>query len=155
MKLTDLLSHEAIIPDIESTTKEGVIEEVAEVIARVYPGHDKNEIASVLLEREKLGSTGIENGVAIPHAKMKDLNRIIIAVGRSRQGIDFAAHDGKPSYLFFVMLAPDSSAGIHLKTLARLSRLLKEERVRSLLMEAQAADDIYNIIIKEDENLPC
>lgn len=155
MKLTDLLSRNTIISDLQSNTKEGVIEELSDTISTIYPNYDKKEIAHVLLERERLGSTGIENGIAIPHAKLKDLDRIIVAFGRSKAGIDFNAHDAKPSHLFFVLLAPDSSAGIHLKTLARLSKLLKEEKVRLELMEASTCDDIYDIIQKEDNNQPC
>lgn len=155
MQLSELLSRDAVIPALSSTTKEGVIEELSELIAKTHPGRDENEITSKLLEREKLGSTGIENGIAIPHTKIGGLDRIIIAFGRSVEGIDFHAHDGKPSHLFFVLLAPENSTGAHLKTLARLSRLLKEEGVRAKLMEAASSDDIYNIIVSGDDNLQC
>jgi PTS system nitrogen regulatory IIA component len=155
MKLTDLLSSDTIISELKNTTKEGVIEEISGVIAKAYPDYDKNEISSVLLEREKLGSTGIEYGVAIPHAKLKDLDRIIIAFARSGEGIDFKAHDEKPSHLFFTLLAPDSSAGIHLKTLAQISKLLKEASVRDKLMHASDCDDIYNVIKTEEEKIAC
>lgn len=155
MNLTELLSKEAIIPALKNTTKEGVIREIAEAVVRAHPGQDMNELVTLLLEREKLGSTGIENGLAIPHAKVKCLDRIIIAFGKSSEGVPFEAHDGKPSRLFFVLLAPDSAAGLHLKALARLARLLKEEDVVSKLLAARTADDIYDIIKKEEEKLPC
>ena len=155
MKLSELLSQGCVISNLKSETKEGVIEELSEVIANTYTDYNKNEIAAVLLEREKLGSTGIENGIAIPHAKMKTLDRIILACGRSIPGIDFQAHDGNPSHLFFALLAPDSSAGIHLKTLAGLSKLLKEDDVRMRLMTANDSEEIYNIIKTEDEKMPC
>lgn len=155
MKLSDLLSSDTIVSELKNTTKEGIIEEMSEVIAKAYPEHDKSEISSVLVEREKLGSTGIENGVAIPHAKLKNLDRIIIAFGRSIEGIDFQAHDKNPSHLFFVLLAPDSSAGIHLKTLACISKLLKEATIRDKLMQATSSDDIYNVIKEGDERLSC
>lgn len=155
MKLSELLRPNAIIADLASTTKEGVIEELSALITQIYPDLDKDEITSKLLEREKLGSTGIEDGIAIPHTRIRGLDSIILAFGRHKVGVDFAAHDDKPSRLFFVLLAPDSSAGIHLKTLARLSRLLKEEEVRNGLLEANTPGDIYNIIISEDENLSC
>lgn len=155
MKLSDILSHDAIIPELKSTSKEGVIEEMSELIVKVYSEQDENTITSKLLEREKLGSTGIESGVAIPHAKIPGLDRIILAVGINHAGIDFDAHDGQPSRIFFVLLAPDSSAGIHLKTLARLSRLLKEEAVRIRLLEASGVDEIYDVLISEDEKLTC
>lgn len=155
MKLSEVLSKEAIIPELTSSTKESVIGEISSQIAKTHPGLDKGEIATVLLEREKLGSTGIELGVAIPHAKLRELDHIVVTVGKSKEGIDFQAHDGKPSFLFFTMLAPDSSAGAHLKTLARLSKLLKNDDVRDQLMQADSADDIYNIIITEDEKQVC
>ena len=85
MKLSELLSPESIMPELETTTKEGVLEEMADLINRLHPEHGKDEISSALLEREKLGSTGIEYGVAIPHAKLKNLNRIIVAAGRSKE----------------------------------------------------------------------
>jgi len=155
MKLIDLLSKNTIVPELHSTTKQGVIEEMADIISKEYPVHSKEEIASVLLEREKLGSTGIENGIAIPHAKLKDLDHIVIAVGKTTKGIDFQAHDGNLSHLFFVLLAPDSSAGVHLKTLARLSHLLKEDDIRNGLKKAVSEEEIYNLIKNGDENLKC
>jgi len=155
MKLIELLSPDAIIPELQNTTKEGVIEEICKVMSEVWPECDLEKITSALLAREKLGSTGIEYGVAIPHAKISSIKNIRIAVGKSTPGIEFQAHDGKPSHLFFVLLAPDSSAGIHLKTLARLSRLLKDENVRVRLLEASSNDALYDIIRTEDEKLPC
>ena len=155
MKLSDLLSSDTIISELKNTTKQGVIEEISSVIATAYPNFNKNEISTVLIEREKLGSTGIENGVAIPHAKLKDLDRIIVAFARSKEGVDFQSHDKKPSHLFFTLLAPDSSAGIHLKTLACISKLLKETTIRDKLMQARDSDDIYEIIKRGDEDLSC
>lgn len=155
MKLTDLLTKNDIIPHLTSQTKEGVIEEISDLIVRLHPALHKPDIVNALLEREKLGSTGIEDGIAIPHAKIQNLNRIILAMGRSLKGIDFHAHDGKISHLFFVLLAPASFAGAHLKTLARLSRLLKQENVRIKLMEASGREEIYNILKEEDERLAC
>lgn len=155
MKLSDLLSHNIIVSSLKSCSKEGIIEEMAEAISQAHPSLGKNEIASTLLEREKLGSTGIENGIAVPHAKFKELEHIILAIGRSREGVEFQSHDGKPAHLFFILLSPDSSAGIHLKTLAQLSKLLRKENVRTKLMEAETSEDIYNAIITEDDNLSC
>lgn len=153
MKLSELLSISTIVPDLKSTSKEDVFEEMAGMITRNFPELDKNEIISALLEREKLGSTGIEYGIAVPHAKLKDINSIIIAVGRSRDGIEFQAHDGKLSNFFFVLLSPDSSAGLHLKTLGVLSRIFRNEDVRKKLMDASSAEDIYNIVRTADESL--
>ena len=114
---------------------------------------EETELYGALAEREKLGSTGVEDGIAIPHAKVSHLDRIVLACGRSIRGLDFEAHDGNPTHLFFVLLAPANATGMHLKVLARLSRLLKEARVRARLMAAASGDELYDAIIEEDEKL--
>ena len=106
----------------------------------------------MLLEREKLGSTGIGDGIAIPHGKLKGLDRLVISFGRSRQGIDFDAIDGKPVHIFFLLMAPESSTGQHLKALAKISRMLKDPDFRSDLMAAKSAEEIYRKIAEKDES---
>jgi PTS system nitrogen regulatory IIA component len=106
----------------------------------------------VLIERERLGSTGIGDGIAIPHGKSPDLDHLLISFGRSRQGVDFDSLDGKPAHLFFLVLAPENSAGVHLKALARISRLLKSHNIRSELMNAADAAEIFEIFSKQDED---
>ncbi|HQC23908.1 MAG TPA: PTS sugar transporter subunit IIA, partial [Syntrophales bacterium] len=106
----------------------------------------------VLLEREKLGSTGIGDGIAIPHGKLKGLERLVISFGRSRQGVDFDAIDGKPVHIFFLLMAPESSTGQHLKALAKISRMLKDPGFRSDLMAAENAEEIYRKIAEKDES---
>jgi PTS system nitrogen regulatory IIA component len=108
---------------------------------------------NVLLEREKLGSTGIGDGIAIPHGKMSGLNDLMISFGRSKDGIDFNAMDGKPVHLFFLLMAPENSAGQHLKILAKLSRMLKDTNFRKKLMSAKSKDELYKII--EERNDAC
>jgi PTS system nitrogen regulatory IIA component len=103
------------------------------------------------MEREKLGSTGIGSGVAIPHGKIANLDHIVAAFGRSKAGIDFDSQDGEPTYLFFVLVAPENTAGLHLKALAKLSRLLKDSNFRDRLMKVPDAKAIYQIISEEDE----
>jgi nitrogen PTS system EIIA component len=104
----------------------------------------------VLREREKLGSTGIGEGVAIPHGKHAGLTQLLAAFGVSREGVDFEAIDGKPTHLFFALVAPENSAGVHLKALARISRLFKNPRFRAAILEAGSAADIHALIVQED-----
>lgn len=153
MHLSEILRCEMVWPSLTSTTKEDVIRELAYLIAQGSPPLNSSDLSNALLDREKLGSTGIENGIAIPHAKVPGLDHIIVACGKSDKGLDFDAHDSKATHLFFVLLAPEHSTGMHLKVLARLSRLLKESRVRNKLLEAHGSQDMFNIIIEEDNKL--
>jgi PTS system nitrogen regulatory IIA component len=112
---------------------------------------DLDELVSVLEEREKLGSTAIGDGVAIPHGKLKGLNQLVASFGRSVKGVDFESIDGKPTYIFFLLVAPENTAGIHLKALARISRLLKDKKFRENLLKAKTANDLFEIIKEEDD----
>ncbi|HBT82268.1 MAG: PTS fructose transporter subunit IIA [Desulfuromonadales bacterium GWD2_61_12] len=154
MKISDLLESAAIAPDLRSTGKLEILSELATTLVKVEPGLSREEILRVLLERERLGSTGIGDGVAIPHGKLKQLDRLLIAFGRHRQGVDFDSMDGKPTHLFFLLVAPEDSVGIHLKALARISKLLKSPGVRQRLVAAGGSDDILTIINEEEEKLP-
>lgn len=151
MKIKEILSKECIIPTLAATTKDAAIEELSDLLARIYPAIQKEEMIRILLERESLGSTGIGNGVAIPHGKLPTIQHIITGFGRSLPGVAFDSQDGKPAHLFFVLLAPENAASLHLKALARLSRLLKDVHFRNKLMEAENATDIYHHIVSEDE----
>lgn len=153
MKIVDLLDPLAIAEELRGTTKNEVLEELTEALLRVETSLDRDEVVRVLQERERLGSTGIGDGVAIPHGKLKDLDRLLISFGRSRAGVDFDSMDGKPSHLFFLLVAPEESVGVHLKTLARISKLLKNPQVRKRLLEARDAADLNHIIAEEEEKL--
>lgn len=153
MKIADALSKELIISSLAAKTKVDCLMEFARTIAQQHTELKKDEIAHVLLEREKLGSTGIQDGIAIPHGKIKALSNILISFGRSLEGIDFQAYDSKPTFLFFVLLAPEEATSIHLKLLARLSRLLKSAQLREDLMKAKDAEALYKILCEEDEKL--
>ncbi len=153
MKLVDILRSDMIWPALEAHTKPEVIRELADHIASHEPELDAHRIAEILMERERLGSTGIQDGIAIPHGKVPGLDHIVIGCGRCPSGIDFDAHDGQPTQLFFVLLAPESAAGQHLKALARLSRLLKDGQVRQRLLDADSAQDMYDAIRDEDAKL--
>ena len=150
MKILDVLKKEAIISELEAKQKRDVLEEMVNDIVSRSDGLDKDILLEVLLEREKLGSTGIGNGIAIPHGKLKNLSNMIVSFGRSLEGVDFQSLDNKPAYMFFVILAPEDSTASHLKILARISRLLKDPSFRRNLMKASNRDDIYKTIAEED-----
>ena len=153
MKFNELINENYIIPEFEGTTKKQVLEELVEALAANKGEIDKDELLNALLEREKLGSTGIGDGVAIPHGKLNGLDNIILLFGKSGQGVDFDAIDGKPVCLVFLLVAPADSAGLHLKALARLSRMLREKDFKNSLLMASDAATLLKIIIDKDENL--
>ena len=151
MKILEFIDEKRIIPELTSTKKVDVIKELIASIATYEKKIDKEELLKVLLEREELGSTGIGDGIAIPHGKFKKINKIIAAFGRSFNGVDFKSMDGKVTHLFFLLVAPENSAGIHLKALARISRFLKDSSFRKKLMEAKGVIEILEVIREEDE----
>jgi PTS system nitrogen regulatory IIA component len=153
MKITNILRVESILPELKSRDKDGVIRELAEAVTRSEAAIPLDTLTEVLAEREKLGSTGIGSGVAIPHGKLPNLDRIVAAFGRSRPGIDFDSQDGEPAHLFFVLVAPENTAGLHLKALAKLSRLLKDSHFRQKLLDVSDAQAIYSAIAEEDEKV--
>lgn len=153
MKITEILSPDAIVTELNSTTKDGVLEELSEVMERVSGLQLKEQLIRALEEREMLGTTGIGDGVAIPHGKLKDVKVMMAAFGRSKRGLDFQSIDGKPAHIFFLLVAPEEMPGPHLKALARISRLLKEPSRRKALMEAGTKEDIYRLISEGDEKL--
>ena len=150
MRISEFLSPEALIADLQARDKQAVLREISAVLARAHPSLKEERLVEVLREREKLGSTGIGEGVAIPHGKLPGLGNLVAAFGVSRQGVDFEAIDGKPTHLFFALVAPENSAGVHLKALARISRLFKNPRFRAAILEAQTARDIHALIAQED-----
>ena len=152
MLLGKFIQPALVWSDLQANTKLELIKEISEKIAQNQDLIAKDEIFQALAKREQLGSTGIEDGVAIPHAKIKRLNKTIIAFARKKNGLDFQAHDGKPSQLFFILLAPEKTTTIHLKLLARLSRLLKNNNFRNQLLKAANSSAIYEAIIREDKN---
>jgi len=151
MKITEILDEDSIIPDLKAKDKKGVLEELAEVMVTHEPSIDKNSLVRILMERERLGSTGIGDGVAIPHGKYRGVNYPIVSFGRSLKGLDFESMDGRPAYLFFLLVAPESSAGVHLKALAKIAKILKDGSFRRGLLEATSKEEIYRIILETDE----
>ena len=125
MKICDVLHKEAILADLKAQNKKGILEELVAPVAEIANVYQE-DLVKVLLERERLGSTGIGDGVAIPHGKFNGLSQPMVSFGRSRKGLDFESMDGQPAYLFFLLVAPENSTSIHLKALARIAKILKK-----------------------------
>ena len=152
MKILDILAKESVIPELKGKTKKQVLEELIDAMLQHKPHLDRDRLMAVLLERERLGSTGIGDGIAIPHGKMRDLDQLVLSFGRSSQGVDFESMDGKPVHLFFLLVAPENCAGIHLRALAKIARLLKNGAVRKKLGNVGDQEEVYSIIQLEDED---
>ena len=153
VKITEMLDPAAIVVDLLAGSKDAVLSELTDALLAANPGLSRGEVLRVLQERERLGSTGIGDGVAIPHGKLKNLDRQLIAFGLSHAGVEFDAMDGKPARLFFLLIAPEDAAGAHLKTLARISKLLKGSQLRERLRDAGDQRQIHRIIAEEEEKL--
>jgi PTS system nitrogen regulatory IIA component len=153
MKLSEILKPEFIISDLKAHDKKGVLEELSAVITDQEPSLNKGYLLQVLLERERLGSTGIGEGIALPHGKVRKLDRLLMSFGRSREGLRFDSIDDQPAYLFFLLVAPENSAGAHLQALAKISRILKDSNFRKQLLDAKSKEEIYRIIVEKDEEL--
>lgn len=152
MKIVDILTEQSIVTELKGSTKKQVMEELIDAVLEYKPQLDRKRLMSVLLERERLGSTGIGDGIAIPHGKLKDLDQLVLSFGRSTQGVDFESMDGKPVHLFFLLVAPENCAGIHLRALAKIARLLKNSAIRKKLGSVASREEIFSIIREEDED---
>ena len=146
-----MLKTDYILEELKSDNKRDVLKELVGSFMKIHQKLDSEATLNVLFEREKLGSTGIGEGIAIPHGKITGLDQLILSFGRSAVGIDFDAMDGKPVHLFFLLIAPENSAGQHLKTLAKISKMLKDGVFRTKLMAAKSKDELYKIIANQDD----
>ena len=153
MKLSEILAEDSVLPELKSFDKRGVLEELAGAISNHEPSIDEGDLVSVLLERERLGTTGIGDGVAIPHGKLSNIRHPIISFGRSKNGLDFDSIDGQPAHLFCLLIAPENSSGIHLQVLARIAKVLKSSALRKRLMAAGTRKELYKVIVQGDEEL--
>jgi fructose-specific phosphotransferase system IIA component len=153
MQITDFLSKKAIITDIKSLKKIDVIKEMVESLINAgdVEKRNRNKIIDALMAREALGSTAIGQGIAIPHAKADCVEKLVAAFALSKKGVDFDSLDGEPIHIFFLLLAPQDSAGPHLKALARISRLLKDRYFRDSLRACADEKAIIKAIAEEDE----
>lgn len=146
----DILVKDAVVLNLASRRKGDVLAEMARALAKAESHLDADALLGVLEEREALQSTGIGEGVAIPHGKLPGLQRLIASFARSREGVDFESIDGQPTHLFFLLVVPEHSGGQHLKALARISRFFRDAAFRSRLQEAETVEDVYRAIEEED-----
>ncbi len=151
MKILDVLQKEAIISDLKSQDKKGILEELVAPIARIT-GVNHKDLVRVLMDREQLGSTGIGGGVGIPHGKLKQLESLALGFGLSQKGVNFESMDNQPTHIFFLLVTPENSTGLHLKMLARISKILKHDPFKEKLLTAANSDEIFSIIKEEDED---
>ena len=150
MKLSEILKENFIIADLGSRDKQGVLTELANFLEEKEAIKSKDTLFASLMERESLGSTGIGENVAIPHAKSEETENIITLFGRSLKGIDFDSLDQKPVHFVCLLIAPSNSTGLHLKALARISRLFKSQSLREEILMAESVDKIYSLLVEED-----
>ena len=151
MNFTEILKRDFILEELEARNQHDVLAELVGVFAKGGVRFDPEAMLQVLLERERLGSTGIGEGIAIPHGKLQGLDEILLSFGRSSEGISFDAMDGKPVHLFFLLMAPENSAGLHLKILAKISRMLKDTALRNNLLQAKSKEEIWRIIEGQEQ----
>lgn len=153
MKIFDFLSKKALTVNLRSTTKEDTIKELVDLLisAGEIDKKDRSKLIEALMARESLGSTAIGHNVGIPHAKLDCVKNLVAAFGLSQKGVDFDSLDGEPVYVFFLLVAPQDSAGPHLKALARISRLTKDKYFRESLRQSKDEKAILKIISQEDD----
>ena len=150
MKLTEILVQDACSIELKARTKKEVLAELAGALAPTTPGLDTKALVDLLLERERLGTTAMGDGIAIPHARVESLGRLVASFGRSRAGVDFESVDGQPTHLFFLLVAPGKEGSAHLLTLARLSRLLSRPDFRDRLMEIESVEELFRALEEEE-----
>ena len=151
MKVMDIFRKEYIVEGLKSKSKREVLAELSGVFLQGNVKYNHEEMINTLLEREKLGSTGIGDGVAIPHGKLANLEELVVSFGRSKEGVEFDAMDGRPAHIFFLLMAPEDTTGKHLKALAKISKMLKDSSFRKKLLEAKSKDELYTIITEKDD----
>jgi nitrogen PTS system EIIA component len=153
MKIVDIMSPSLVIPALSGHSREEVLAELVACIVQSRPTIDPANAVRVLLDRERVGSTGVGNGLAIPHAKLPRLERAVACFARSAGGVEFGALDGKPTFLFFALLAPEGNASLHLQALARASRLFKDSDFRARLSEGGDIEHLWSVISAKDQQL--
>ena len=154
MTLLDILSADSTLVDLKGETKEDIIAELVDTLAVGDAISDRDKVLQAVLEREKIMSTGIGDGIAIPHGKSDAVEKLVAALGTQRRGVDFEALDGEPAYVFFLLVSPANVSGPHIKALARITRLLKNDDIKKKLIAAETAAEIIEIIETEERNTP-
>ena len=155
MKITDFINKDAICVDLKAKDKTDVLYKLVDILlkSREIKNSNRDELFNILYEREKLGSTGIANGAAIPHGKSDLVKSITIAIGISPNGVDFGSIDGQKTCIFALLIAPPSSEAPHLRALARIARLLKNKTFRHVLINAKSPEDVIRLIAIEEKTL--
>lgn len=154
MRIAEILARDRVIAELDATTRDAVLERVVETLVQHGPdGLDPERISSLLLQRERAGSTGIGNGIAIPHCKVPGLAEPLACFARSTAGVDFSSLDGRPAHLIMTLFAPEGRASLHLKALARASRLFQDAAFRQRLMDVHDADALWSAILEKDAAL--
>ena len=154
MTLLDILSPASVIVDLKGDTKEEIIAEMVDLLSASEAISDRDKVLQAVLEREKIMSTGIGDGIAIPHGKSDSVVKLVAALGTQRRGVDFEALDGEPAYVFFLLVSPANVSGPHIKALARISRLLKNDDFKKKLITASSPEEIISAIRAEEESHP-
>ncbi len=154
MNLLDILSLESTIVDLQGESKEEIITELVNSLPVGDAVSDRNQVLQAVLDREKIMSTGIGDGIAIPHGKSAAVTELVAAMGTQRRGMDFDALDGEPAYVFFLLVSPANVSGPHIKALARISRLLKNEEFKKKLIDANSAEEIIATIEAAERDIP-
>jgi PTS system nitrogen regulatory IIA component len=150
MKIADLITPDLVFAALEATDKAGILRELSERLAAASGQVGAEAIHRVLSEREQQASTAVGDGVAIPHGKLDVVTRLVACVARAPRGVSFDSIDGKPTFLFFVLVWPENSTGLHLKALARISRVFKDPEFRTRLLDAPSAAEMFRIIVDKD-----
>jgi len=150
MKISEILAPASVVAELGAQNKIEALKELIAALTAAHPTVNQDDYLSILIERERLGSTGVGDGVAIPHGKIRSGKSVQAAFGRSSAGLQFDSIDDRPTHLFFLLMAPESAAGTHLKALAKISRMLKSEQTRAALLGAEDAAQIYKILTTED-----
>ena len=151
MKISEFLRKNAIKIGLEASEKEDALKELVDVLASIQDVGDRKAIVKALIERENLGSTGIGQGIAIPHGKTDKVKELVAVLGISKKGVNFEALDGELVYIFFLLVAPKETAGPHLKALAQISRLLRDSYFCELMRRCKNPEEVYELIRREED----
>ena len=154
MTLLDILSPKSTIVGLQADSKEGIIRELVESLEEGDEISDREKVLQAVLEREHIMSTGIGDGIAIPHGKSEAVVKLTAALGTHKRGVDFEALDGEPAFVFFLLVSPANISGPHIKALARISRLLKNDDFKKSLIEATTAEEIIATVEAEEKSHP-
>ncbi len=151
MEISDLISEKSVIPGLRAGSKKQALQDLSKRAAEITGLHER-AVFDVLMEREKLGTTGVGNGIAIPHGKLSSLDRLYGLFARLERPVDFHSIDEQPVDLIFLLLAPESAGADHLKALSRISRLLRDKAVCEKLRGTDEAEALYALLVDSTEN---